>query len=54
LESFSSKGFVVYGTSRNPERVLILFFLSALDVRNTESIQAAVAKIIATGRLDID
>jgi short-subunit dehydrogenase len=49
------KGFVVYGTSRNPERVLnSIFPLVALDVRNPESIQIAVTKIIATsGRLDI-
>jgi NAD(P)-dependent dehydrogenase (short-subunit alcohol dehydrogenase family) len=49
------KGFVVYGTSRNPERVLnSVFPLIALDVRNSESIRVAVAKIIATsGRLDI-
>jgi hypothetical protein len=44
----SEKGFVVYGTSRNPERVLnSIFPLVALDVRNSESIGAAVAKIIA-------
>ncbi|MBC7845349.1 MAG: SDR family oxidoreductase [Flavobacterium sp.] len=54
-EFLHHKGFVVYGTSRNPERVLnSVFPLVALDVRNTDSIQAAVAKIIATsGRLDI-
>lgn len=54
-EFLHQKGFVVYGTSRNPERVLnSVFPLVALDVRNTESIQAAVAKIITTsGRLDI-
>ncbi|MDD5150436.1 MAG: SDR family oxidoreductase [Flavobacterium sp.] len=54
-EFLHHKGFIVYGTSRNPERVLnSVFPLVALDVRNTESIQVAVAKIIATsGRLDI-
>ena len=54
-EFLHHKGFVVYGTSRNPERVLnSVFPLIALDVRNSDSIQAAVAKIIATsGRLDI-
>jgi NAD(P)-dependent dehydrogenase (short-subunit alcohol dehydrogenase family) len=54
-EFLQHKGFVVYGTSRNPERILnSVFPLVALDVRNTASIQAAVAKIIATsGRLDI-
>lgn len=54
-EFLHHKGFVVYGTSRNPERILnSIFPLVALDVRNTESINAAVAKIIAvSGRLDI-
>jgi NAD(P)-dependent dehydrogenase (short-subunit alcohol dehydrogenase family) len=54
-EFLHHKGFVVYGTSRNPERVLnSIFPLIALDVRNTDSIHEAVAKIIATsGRLDI-
>lgn len=54
-EFLHHKGFVVYGTSRNPERVLnSIFPLVALDVRNPESIQTAVTKIIATsGRLDI-
>lgn len=54
-EFLHHKGFVVYGTSRNPERVLnSVFPLVALDVRNTESIQTAVQKIIAaSGRLDI-
>ena len=54
-EFLHHKGFIVYGTSRNPERILnSVFPLVALDVRNTDSIKAAVAKIIATsGRLDI-
>jgi NAD(P)-dependent dehydrogenase (short-subunit alcohol dehydrogenase family) len=54
-EYLHHKGFVVYGTSRNPERVLnSVFPLLALDVRNVESIRAAVAKIIvASGRLDV-
>lgn len=54
-EFLHQKGFVVYGTSRNPERVLnSVFPLVALDVRNTDTIHKAVAKIIATsGRLDI-
>lgn len=54
-EFLQQKGFVVYGTSRNPEKVLnSVFPLVALDVRNAESIKAAVAKIIAvTGRLDV-
>lgn len=54
-EFLHKKGFVVYGTSRNPEKVLnSVFPLVALDVRNAESIKAAVAKIIETsGRLDV-
>ena len=54
-EYLHHKGFVVYGTSRNPERIQnSVFPLVVLDVRNVDSIQAAVAKIIATsGRLDI-
>jgi NAD(P)-dependent dehydrogenase (short-subunit alcohol dehydrogenase family) len=54
-EFLHHKGFVVYGTSRNPERVLnSVFPLLTLDVRNTESIHLAVTKIIAVaGRLDI-
>ncbi|MBS7254846.1 SDR family oxidoreductase [Flavobacterium branchiicola] len=54
-EFLHQKGFVVYGTSRNPEKVLnSVFPLVALDVRDAESIKNAVAKIITTsGRLDI-
>ncbi|MBZ4033656.1 SDR family oxidoreductase [Flavobacterium sp. 17A] len=54
-EFLHQKGFVVYGTSRNPEKVLnSVFPLVALDVRSSESIKTAVNKIIATsGRLDI-
>jgi NAD(P)-dependent dehydrogenase (short-subunit alcohol dehydrogenase family) len=54
-EFLHHKGFIVYGTSRNPERVLnSVFPLLALDVRNTTSIQEAVAKIIDTsGQLDV-
>jgi NAD(P)-dependent dehydrogenase (short-subunit alcohol dehydrogenase family) len=49
------KGFIIYGTSRNPEQITnSVFPLLALDVRNTQSIKTAVAKIIATsGRLDV-
>jgi NAD(P)-dependent dehydrogenase (short-subunit alcohol dehydrogenase family) len=54
-EFLHHKGFVVYGTSRNPERVLnSVFPLIALDVRNADSIHSAVAKIIAaSGKLDV-
>lgn len=54
-EFLHQKGFTVYGTSRNPERVEnSVFPLIALDVRNSESIKKAVAEIIAkSGRLDI-
>lgn len=54
-EFLHHKGFVVYGTSRNPERILnSVFPLIALDVRDAASIHSAVAKVIATsGRLDV-
>lgn len=54
-EFLHHKGFVVYGTSRNPDKIInSVFPLVALDVRNTESIQSAVSKIIEiSGRLDI-
>ena len=54
-EFLHSKGFVVYGTSRNPERIFnSIFPLVTMDVRNSDTIYTAVAKIIATsGRLDI-
>ena len=49
------KGFIVFGTSRNPEKVTnSIFPLVALDVRDAKSIQKAVTQIISeTGRLDI-
>ena len=54
-EFLHKKGFVVYGTSRNPEKVVnSVFPLVALDVRNAESIKTAVATVIETsGRLDV-
>lgn len=54
-EFLQQKGFTVYGTSRNPERILdSVFPLVALDVRSANSIRAAVAKVIETsGRLDV-
>lgn len=49
------KGFTVYGTSRNPEKIAnSLFPLIALDVRNTESIVHAVEKVISISkRIDV-
>lgn len=54
-EFLHHKGFNVYGTSRNPEKVTnSVFPLIALDVRDTKSIELAVVQIIqATGKLDI-
>jgi NAD(P)-dependent dehydrogenase (short-subunit alcohol dehydrogenase family) len=54
-EFLHHKGFIVYGTSRNPERVMnSVFPLVTLDVRDTVSIQEAIAKVIAiTGRIDV-
>ena len=54
-EFLHHKGFVVYGTSRNPDRVLnSVFPLIALDVRSVDSIHTAVAKIIEiSGKLDV-
>ena len=54
-EFLHAKGFVVYGTSRNPERIQgSVFPLIALDVRNVESIQKAVQEIISkSGRIDV-
>jgi short-subunit dehydrogenase len=49
------KGFVVYGTSRNPDNIRNSAFpLLELDVRNTDSIQNAVKKVIElSGTIDI-
>ena len=49
------KGFTVYGTSRNPEKITnSLFPLMALDVRNTESIRHAVEKVLSISkRIDV-
>jgi NAD(P)-dependent dehydrogenase (short-subunit alcohol dehydrogenase family) len=54
-EFLHAKGFVVYGTSRNPERITTSVFpLIALDVRNVASIQKAVSEIISkSGRIDV-
>lgn len=49
------KGYTVYGTSRNPEKIVNSTFpLIALDVRNKESIQHAIAKIFSISkRIDV-
>jgi len=52
----SEKGYIVYGTSRNPERFknFDTFKLLPMDVTNVESIQKAVATIEEKqGRLDV-
>lgn len=54
-EFLTQKGFVVYGTSRNPERYpSSQFNLVKLDVADTESIEKAIEKVISeSGRLDV-
>lgn len=54
-ELLHSKGYTVYGTSRNPDRITnSQFILLALDVRNSESIKACVSEIIKkSGRIDV-
>lgn len=54
-EFLHQKGFEVYGTSRNPEKITdSVFPLLALDVRNSSSIKRTVAEIIErSGRIDI-
>lgn len=54
-EFLHGKGYKVYGTSRNPQNITgSVFPLIALDVRDADSIKAAVAQVIAeTGRVDV-
>ncbi len=54
-EFLNKKGFIVYGTSRNPENITNHpFKLVALDVTNTETISQAIDTIITNeGRLDV-
>ena len=49
------KGYTVYGTSRNPDRIKdSVFPLIALDVRNAESIASAIAEVIQrSGQIDV-
>lgn len=54
-EFLTSKGFIVYGTSRNPENYKeSKFSILELDVKNNQSIQQTVKTIIEKeGRLDV-
>ncbi|TGD59724.1 SDR family oxidoreductase [Flavobacterium humi] len=54
-EFLHQKGYLVFGTSRNPEKIQgSVFPLVALDVRDVGSIHKAVSEIIGkTGRLDV-
>ena len=54
-EFLHHKGFIVYGTSRDPTRIVnSVFPLIALDVRKPETIKAAIDKITSiSGRVDI-
>jgi short-subunit dehydrogenase len=54
-EYLFSKGYTVYGTSRNPEKVTnSLFPMVALDVRDAASIAGCVQKVIEiSGHIDV-
>ncbi|MEO5788790.1 MAG: SDR family oxidoreductase [Gelidibacter sp.] len=54
-EFLTQKGFIVYGTSRNPERYSdSQFKLVQLDVSDTDSIEKAIQTVISeSGRLDV-
>lgn len=54
-EYLLEKGFIVYGTSRNPQKIENHpFKLVALDVTNIETVNAAVTEVIyKEGRLDV-
>ena len=54
-EFLHAKGFIVYGTSRNPDRITdSVFPLLVLDVRNKESITQAIDTILQkSGRIDV-
>ena len=54
-EFLHANGFIVYGTSRNPERITdSVFPLLALDVRNKENITQAIDIILQkSGRIDV-
>jgi short-subunit dehydrogenase len=53
-EYLSSKGFIVYGTSRNPKKEDLTFHLIALDVLNKASIDKAIQQIFdKEGKIDV-
>src|SRR5690606_12788897 len=54
-EYLSEKGYQVFGTSRNPERITNSKFpLLKMDVNNTESIATVVAEILSkTEKIDV-
>jgi len=54
-EFLTEKGYRVYGTSRNPEKVFESKFpIVALDVRHPESIKTAIAQVVAeAGAIDV-
>ncbi|OIQ38562.1 MAG: short-chain dehydrogenase/reductase [Bacteroidetes bacterium MedPE-SWsnd-G1] len=54
-EFLSEKGYIVYGTSRNPDNIKNHpFNLVALDVNNPKSISNAIAEVMTKeGRLDV-
>ncbi|TRW24839.1 SDR family oxidoreductase [Flavobacterium zepuense] len=54
-EFLLAKGYTVYGTSRDPEKVMRSSFrLVAMDVRDTASIKTAIATVVAeAGTIDI-
>lgn len=54
-EFLSSNGYIVYGSSREPKRILNSKFpLVQIDVRDTSSIETAIMEIVEKeGRLDI-
>ena len=53
-EFLHRKGFIVFGTSRNPQGKGSVFPLVALDVTRPETIKAAVSEVISeAGKIDI-
>lgn len=54
-EFLFQKGYTVYGTSRNPEKITnSLFPLVALDVRDNQTIKKAIDEVLAkSGRIDV-